>query len=50
MNKYVFELLTGIVGLGLFFAVPLGIIVANYTENYSWLLMSIISFIILAIP
>jgi hypothetical protein len=48
MNKHVFDLLTGVIGLGLMFAVPVGILLAHHLDNSTWLLMSIISFIILA--
>lgn len=50
MNKNVFDMFVGVIGLSLMFAVPTGIILANYYENNAWLLMSIISFILLCIP
>lgn len=50
MNKHVFDLLTGVVGLSLMLTVPIGIMMAYHTENSTWLLMSIIAFLLLTIP
>lgn len=49
MNKHVFDLLTGVVGLGLMLAVPIGILLAHHLDNQAWLVMSIVSFLILAV-
>lgn len=48
MNKNVFDMFLGIVGLALMLAVPLGLLLSYHLENNTWLLMSIISFLILA--
>lgn len=48
MNKNVFDLLGSVLALGIMAAVPAGIFLSYHYDNTTWLLMSVIAFIILA--